>query len=80
MDSRRAHGAQSIFAQLGRPVAPSSECCSTDRVCTVEAMPMKREVDFLAVDEIQLYGHGERGHVFTDRPLLASTPQKEAVA
>jgi ATP-dependent RNA helicase SUPV3L1/SUV3 len=38
-------------------------------VCTVEAMPVKREVDFLAVDEIHLAGHVERGHVFTDRLL-----------
>jgi ATP-dependent RNA helicase SUPV3L1/SUV3 len=38
-------------------------------VCTVEAMPTKREVDFLAVDEIHLAGHVERGHVFTDRML-----------
>jgi ATP-dependent RNA helicase SUPV3L1/SUV3 len=38
-------------------------------VCTVEAMPEKREVDFVAVDEIQLCGHPERGHVFTDRLL-----------
>jgi ATP-dependent RNA helicase SUPV3L1/SUV3 len=37
-------------------------------VCTAEAMPA-REVDFVAVDEIQLCGHRERGHVFTDRLL-----------
>jgi ATP-dependent RNA helicase SUPV3L1/SUV3 len=40
-------------------------------VCTVEAMPIGREVDFLAVDEIQLSAHPERGHVFTDRLLSA---------
>ncbi len=40
-------------------------------VCTVEAMPLDREVDFLAVDEIQLAGHRQRGHVFTDRLLHA---------
>lgn len=39
-------------------------------VCTVEAMPMDREVDFLAVDEIQLSAHPQRGHVFTERLLL----------
>jgi ATP-dependent RNA helicase SUPV3L1/SUV3 len=38
-------------------------------VCTVEAMPAEREVDFVAVDEIQLCGHTERGHLFTDRLL-----------
>ncbi len=40
-------------------------------VCTVEAMPLERSVDFLAVDEIQLCGDAERGHVFTDRLLHA---------
>ncbi|NVB37492.1 helicase [Pseudenhygromyxa sp. WMMC2535] len=40
-------------------------------VCTVESMPMDREVDFLAVDEIQLAGHAQRGHVFCDRLLHA---------
>src|ERR1700753_3069228 len=34
-------------------------------VCTVESMPLDRAVDFLAVDEIQLCGDRERGHVFT---------------
>ena len=38
-------------------------------VCTVEAMPTGSIVDFLAVDEIQLCGDPERGHVFTDRLL-----------
>jgi len=38
-------------------------------VCTVEAMPIEREVDFIAIDEVQLCGHRERGHVFTDRLL-----------
>ncbi len=36
-------------------------------VCTVEAMPLELEADFVAIDEIQLAGDGERGHVFTDR-------------
>ncbi len=40
-------------------------------VCTVEAMPLEEEVDFLAIDEIQLAADGERGHVFTDRLLHA---------
>jgi ATP-dependent RNA helicase SUPV3L1/SUV3 len=40
-------------------------------VCTTEAMPLSRDVDFLAVDEVQLAGHDERGHVFTERLLHA---------
>jgi ATP-dependent RNA helicase SUPV3L1/SUV3 len=40
-------------------------------VCTTEAMPLAVEVDFLAVDEVQLATHDERGHVFTDRLLHA---------
>jgi ATP-dependent RNA helicase SUPV3L1/SUV3 len=40
-------------------------------VCTVEAMPRDVDVDFLAIDEVQLAGDPERGHVFTDRLLHA---------
>ncbi len=40
-------------------------------VSTVEAMPRDIDVDFLAVDEIQLAADPERGHVFTDRLLHA---------
>ncbi|MSO71275.1 MAG: disulfide oxidoreductase [Alphaproteobacteria bacterium] len=40
-------------------------------LCTVEAMPLDRRVEFLAVDEIQLAADAERGHVFTDRLLYA---------
>ena len=32
-------------------------------VCTVEAMPLEREVEFLAIDEIQLAADFERGQV-----------------
>ncbi len=40
-------------------------------VCTVEAMPLEIEADFVAIDEIQLCADPERGHVFTDRLLYA---------
>ena len=40
-------------------------------VCTTEAMPLSHEVDFVAIDEIQLASHDERGHVFTERLLHA---------
>jgi ATP-dependent RNA helicase SUPV3L1/SUV3 len=59
-------------------------------VCTVEAMPRDVDVDFLAIDEIQLTGDPERGHVFTDRLLhargrsetllLGSQTMREAIA
>ena len=32
-------------------------------ICTVEAMPKNKEVDFIAVDEIQMCGDRERGHI-----------------
>lgn len=38
-------------------------------LCTVESMPMDREVSFVAIDEGQLGADPERGHVFTDRLL-----------
>jgi len=38
-------------------------------VCTVESMPKDKTVDFIAVDEIQMCGDRERGHIFTDRLL-----------
>jgi ATP-dependent RNA helicase SUPV3L1/SUV3 len=40
-------------------------------ICTVEAMPLSREVEFVAIDEIQLCADPERGHVFTHRLLHA---------
>ncbi|HYZ32438.1 MAG TPA: helicase-related protein, partial [Crenalkalicoccus sp.] len=39
--------------------------------CTVEAMPLDRQAEFVAVDEIQLCADPDRGHVFTDRLLNA---------
>jgi len=42
-------------------------------VCTVEAMPQKlterQTFAFVAIDEVQLMNHPERGHIFTDRVL-----------
>jgi ATP-dependent RNA helicase SUPV3L1/SUV3 len=40
-------------------------------VCTVEAMPLDRKVEFVAIDEIQLCADPERGHLFTHRLLHA---------
>ena len=40
-------------------------------ICTVESMPLDRQVEFLAIDEIQMCADPERGHIFTDRLLRA---------
>ncbi|MFC3175110.1 helicase-related protein [Novosphingobium bradum] len=40
-------------------------------LCTVEAMPRKPDLAFIALDEAQLGADRERGHVFTDRLLHA---------
>ncbi len=44
-------------------------------ICTVESMPKDKEVDFIAIDEIQMCADRERGHIFTER-LLHSRGQK----
>ena len=40
-------------------------------LCTAEAMPIDRDLAFVALDEAQLAADRERGHVFTDRLLHA---------
>ena len=40
-------------------------------ICTVESMPKNKEVDFVAIDEIQMCADRERGHIFTQRMLEA---------
>ncbi len=38
-------------------------------LCTVESMPIDKQLEFVAVDEIQMCSDHERGHIFTDRLL-----------
>ena len=38
-------------------------------LCTVESMPIDKQVDFVGIDEIQMCFDHERGHIFTDRLL-----------
>ncbi len=38
-------------------------------LCTVEAMPSRPDLAFIALDEAQLAADPERGHIFTDRLL-----------
>ena len=64
-----AKGAHAVALITGEekivPKAP------THWVATVESMPVDIGAEFLAIDEIQLAGDAERGHVFTDRLLHA---------
>jgi ATP-dependent RNA helicase SUPV3L1/SUV3 len=65
----KARGARAVALITGEEkIVPPR---ATYFVCTVEAMPLTREVEFLAVDEIQLCADPERGHVFTHRLLAA---------
>ena len=36
-------------------------------LCTVESMPIDKELEFVGIDEIQMCADHERGHIFTDR-------------
>ena len=38
-------------------------------LCTVESMPIDKNLEFVGVDEIQMCADYERGHIFTDRLL-----------
>ena len=37
--------------------------------CTVESMPIDKNVECVIIDEVQLAADYERGHIFTDRIL-----------
>ena len=37
--------------------------------CTVESMPIDKNLEFVGIDEIQMCTDHERGHIFTDRLL-----------
>ena len=38
-------------------------------LCTVESMPIDKDLEFVGIDEIQMCNDHERGHIFTDRLL-----------
>ena len=38
-------------------------------LCTVESMPIDKDIEFVGIDEIQMCADHERGHIFTDRLL-----------
>ncbi|NKM25792.1 helicase-related protein [Rhizobium laguerreae] len=60
-------GAQNVALVTGEEkISPPNARFS---VCTVEAMPRETRAAFVAIDEVQLAGDLERGHIFTDRIL-----------
>ncbi|MBB3931607.1 ATP-dependent RNA helicase SUPV3L1/SUV3 [Kaistia hirudinis] len=72
--------AREVYSRVAARVGPEAVALITGeekivpphpryRVCTVEALPSETDASFLAIDEIQLAGDFERGHVFTDRLL-----------
>ena len=38
-------------------------------LCTVESLPIGKNLEFVGIDEIQMCADNERGHIFTDRLL-----------
>ena len=38
-------------------------------LCTVESMPIDKDLEFVGIDEIQMCADHERGHIFTERLL-----------
>lgn len=74
--------AREVYDQLAKEIGFASVALITGEekiipknprfyICTVEAMPLDIEVDFLAIDEIQLASDPERGHIYTDRLLYS---------
>ena len=72
--------AREVYARLVEKVGPHNVALVTGEekitphmarfsVCTVEAMPRETRAAFVAIDEVQLAGDLERGHIFTDRLL-----------
>ncbi len=72
--------AREVYARVCERVGPANAALITGEekiappgarysVCTVEALPRQTDVSFVAIDEVQLAGDLERGHVFSDRIL-----------
>lgn len=63
----RGHGAVALITGEEKIIPPRPRYY----ICTVESMPLDRQVAFMAIDEIQLAADADRGHVFTERLLHA---------
>ena len=72
--------AREVFDKVIKKIDPSKVALITGEekiiptnakyyLCTVESMPIDKNLDFVGVDEIQMCSDHERGHIFTDRLL-----------
>ena len=72
--------AREVYDKITKEIDPSKVALITGEekiipsnakyyLCTVESMPIDKNLDFVAIDEIQMCADVERGHIFTDRLL-----------
>ena len=72
--------AREVFDKVIKKVDPSKVALITGEekiipinakyyLCTVESMPIDKNLEFVGIDEIQMCTDHERGHIFTDRLL-----------
>jgi len=72
--------AREVYDKIIQKISPSQVALITGEekiippnakyyLCTVESMPIDKNLEFVAVDEIQMCTDNERGHIFTDRLL-----------
>ena len=72
--------AREVFDKVIKKIDPSKVALITGEekiiptnakyyLCTVESMPIDKNLEFVGVDEIQMCSDHERGHIFTDRLL-----------
>ena len=72
--------AREVYDKVTKKVDPSKVALITGEekiipmnakyyLCTVESMPVDKNLEFVAIDEIQMCADHERGHIFTERLL-----------
>ena len=72
--------AREVYDKVIRKIDPSKVALITGEekiiplnakyfLCTVESMPIDKDLEFVGIDEIQMCSDHERGHIFTDRLL-----------
>ena len=72
--------AREVYDKITKKIDPSNVALITGEekiipinakyfLCTVESMPLDKNLEFVGIDEIQMCNDHERGHIFTDRLL-----------